>query len=223
MWIKICGITDVGTAREVAAAFPDAIGLNFYARSPRCVSVETAAEIVRALPAQIEPVGLFVNHTVATIAEVCRSCRFSLVQLHGDEPPSVLAELREAIPAVRIIRAFRMGSEGLAPLSEYLDDCEALGAILYACLIDARVEGHYGGTGQTAPWSQIGPQSWCEDWPPLILAGGLEPSNIAEAIRSVQPWGVDTASGVESSPGQKDRTLVQGFVGNAKAAFGEID
>lgn len=213
VWIKICGIRDLAAAREVAAFQPDAIGLNFYARSPRCVDPETAAAIVRELPAGIEPIALFVNHQPVEIRRIARQCGVRTLQLHGDEPPELLAELGE----FRILRAFRFGPEGWGPLAAYLEACRAQQTLPAACLIDSHVPGTYGGSGQTVAWSAVADGYDRSAWPPLILAGGLQPDNISAAIEAVRPWGVDVASGVESSPGVKHRDLVSRFIANARA------
>lgn len=219
MWIKICGIKDTATAEQIARLKPDAVGLNFYAQTPRAVpSVETAAEIVQVLPKSIEPVGLFVNHSVAEILSTCEQCNLKTVQLHGDESPELLADVQQQNPELRILRAFRMGEEGLAPLEAYLDESERLKVKISACLIDARVEGLYGGSGRTVPWDRLAAEYKRDNWPNLILAGGLTPDNAAEAIRIVQPWGVDVAGGVESAPGEKDLLLVERFITTVREA-----
>ena len=213
MWTKICGIRDVPTAKLAAQLGAQAIGLNFFARSPRCVDVETAADIVRQVPAGVEPVGLFVNHSVAEIEAIADRCGLRTIQLHGDEPPEMLAELQR----FRIIRAFRVGQEGLADGSTYLQACRRLNALPWACLIDARVAGAYGGTGHMAPWDVVRDGYLRGEWPQLILAGGLNPDNVADAIRTVQPWGVDVAGGVESSVACKDAALMRDFIQRASA------
>jgi len=212
MWVKICGVGNVHSARAVAAAAADAVGLNFYAQSPRHVAPETARKIVRELPESISPVGLFVNHSPEDVADVCRTVGLRHVQLHGDETPEMLAELHRLMPELRIIRAFRVSDDGLATVADFLRECASFNVPLFASLIDACEPGTYGGTGQTAPWKLIRSEYRFDDWPPLILAGGLTPQNVADAIRSVQPWGVDVAGGVESSPGVKDAVAVKSFV-----------
>ena len=219
MWIKICGIPDIQTAVAVAKFSPDAIGLNFYRHSPRTVSVAAAAEIVRNLPREIDPVGLFVNELVQTIGETCRQCTLQTVQLHGDEPPEELRNLADRDSGLRFIRAWHLGPEGLQPLGDYLARLHDLGVQPFACLIDARVAGKHGGTGRTVDWTVLANGYRRDEWPPMILAGGLHPGNVAEAIQTVRPWGVDVASGVESSPGQKDIALVEQFINAAREAF----
>lgn len=218
MWVKICGINDVKTADQVAAMGPDAIGLNFYAGTPRVVSLDVAAEIVRRLPAGIEPVGVFVNRDVADIIAICARCRLRTVQLHGDETPAQLAELHRRSDGLEIIRVHRLGADGVAPLADDLDKCRILGVRLRACLVDARVEGVYGGAGRTIAWDAVAQRRRGANWPPLVLAGGLRPDNVAAAIAAVEPWGVDVASGVESAPGVKDLSLVSAFIQSARSA-----
>lgn len=218
MWIKVCGIANRETAQAVAGLGPDAIGLNFYPRSPRCLSVDEAEQIVALLPETVEPIGLFVNESAERIDAICRQCSITTVQLHGDEPEELLAEVLECNADYRLVRAFRVGEEGLSPLAESLDRLWRLKVMLHAVLLDARVAGLFGGTGETAPWSGIAEQYREDDWPPLILAGGLTRDNVAEAVRSVRPWGVDVAGGVESSPGVKDLELVREFIAAARAA-----
>jgi phosphoribosylanthranilate isomerase len=217
MWVKICGIRDVETARWVARERPDAIGLNFYAASPRRVPEIAAMQIVRSLPDEVEPIGLFVNHPLLEIRQICEHVGLRCVQIHGDETPEFLAELK----GLEIIRALRVGDEGLAPVHAYLDRCRELNVRLRACLLDANVSGSYGGTGQTAPWERIATEYRCDLDPPLILAGGLTPANVAAAIAAVRPWGVDTAGGVESAKACKDPERVRQFLSLARGDIGE--
>lgn len=212
MWIKICGIRDLATAVAVAECGPNAIGLNFYSGSPRVVTAPVAKEIVSRLPRHVEPVGVFVNHSADEIVRISGECKLTTVQLHGDEPPELIAEL----PQFRVIRAFRVGAAGLGEVSAYLAQCRELGVVPWACLVDARVEGVYGGTGQTAPWDLVRREYDSCDGPPVILAGGLNADNVAAAIATVQPWGVDVAGGVESAVACKDIALVRKFVSAAR-------
>jgi phosphoribosylanthranilate isomerase len=215
MWVKICGIRDVSTAERVAALSPDAIGLNFYSPSPRFVSRDVAREIASRLPFAISAVGVFVNHSVMEIAETVSACGLTMVQLHGDEPPEFLATLQATLSAPPLIRAWRMGGD-LADLEAYFTECRKLGVRLAGCLIDAKVSGSYGGTGRTPSWDMLRDSYRREAWPPLILSGGLTPDNVAEGIHVVGPWGVDVASGVESSPGVKDVDRVAAFIHEAR-------
>ncbi len=214
MWIKICGIRDVETARAVAGMNVDAIGLNFFDKSPRHVDERTAAQIVEALPAEVTPVGVFVNHSAEQIRRTCQSCGISTVQLHGDEPASLLAELE----GLRIIRALRTDGDFASLAAEQFAAYSAGGVAPWAWLVDARVPHVYGGSGETVDWDSLDAAGRDERWPPLILAGGLTPENIARAIQTANPWGVDVAGGVESSPGVKNLTRIEEFVCRSRDA-----
>jgi len=147
--IKICGITSMDDALAVARAGADAIGLNFYPRSPRYIALDTAREIVAALPKEIVKVGLFVN---APPADVCRTyddLQLDLIQLHGDEPPEYMAELGNR----PVMRAFRVEQGNLPPVIAYLARCRELQALPKLVMLDALVLGEYGGTGKAADWS----------------------------------------------------------------------
>jgi phosphoribosylanthranilate isomerase len=214
--IKICGITNVDDALLAADAGADAIGLNFYPRSPRFIDEEVALAVVGALPAGVMKVGVFVNADAAEVRRIAEDLDLDLVQLHGDEPPEYLAGLAD----LRVIRAFRVGSAGTGPIAEHLDECRRLKCLPAMILVDAARKGQYGGTGQTVGCGLLASLRG-KGWPPLVLAGGLAPENVAEAIRQVRPAAVDTASGVESAPGRKDPDLVRRFVAAARGAFGD--
>ena len=218
MWVKIFGIRDVATAEQIVSLAPDAVGLNFFAKSPRSVERSVAAEISGLLPASIESVGLFVNHELNDVVDTAQQCGLTMIQLHGYESPEFLAELKGCSSDARILRAFRVDDRGLADVAEYLAECRKLDVCLAGCLIDARVDGEYGGTGHTAPWDLLADQYDADRWPRLILAGGLHPGNLADAIRVTSPFGVDVASGVESARGVKDLTLVRDFIQAARQA-----
>jgi len=215
--VKICGVTNLQDAVLAAAAGAEAIGLNFYPKSPRFVTADLARQIVDALPEGVVKVGLFVN---AGREEVCRQfdeLGLDLVQLHGDEPPEFLARLGDR----PVIRAFRVGDDGLAPMIRYLAECRRLGSMPRLVLADARVKGLYGGSGEVADWEALKRYPADGSLPPLVLAGGLTPENVGEAVRAVDPAAVDTASGVESSPGRKDPALVRRFVAAALEALAD--
>ncbi len=216
MWIKVCGIRDLPTAQSVAELGPDAIGLNFFSKSPRFVDLATAKEIAANLPPSVESIGLFVNHELHDVLDTATHCGLKAVQIHGDEPPEFLAQLKAEQPSLKVLRAFRIGSEGCRDVAKYLEECRRLQVCISGCLIDARVDGVYGGTGHTAPWDLIADQYDSARWPHLIVAGGLNPANVAEAISKTLPFGVDVASGVESAPGTKDLSLVQRFIAAAR-------
>ncbi|MFH1302794.1 MAG: phosphoribosylanthranilate isomerase [Planctomycetota bacterium] len=217
MWIKICGIQDISTACMVADRGASAIGLNFYAPSPRSVDLETAAAIKSSVSSRdTTVVGLFVKHSLIQVKSICEELSLEVAQLHSDEPAEFLAELAEAAPELRIIRAFRTHDPDLDRLADFLAECDQCGKRPDYVLIDAYSPQAYGGTGQIVPWAMIKENYLYEEWPPLILAGGLTAKNVAEAIKTVAPFGVDTASGVESAPGIKNCQMVEAFINQAK-------
>ena len=216
--IKICGLTTVDEAILVAQAGADAVGLNFYPGSKRYVPIPQAAMIANALARTVVKVGVFVNAEADQVCETFDRVGLDLIQLHGDEPPYVLPQLGGR----PVVKAFRLGQEDLYTIGRYLAECRGMECMPRMTLVDANVEGAYGGTGQVADWEALKtyqPPRPEEPIPPLVLAGGLTPDNVAEAIRTVRPEAVDTASGVESSPGHKDRALVERFVHRARQAF----
>jgi phosphoribosylanthranilate isomerase len=189
--VKICGITNWADAKLAVDAGADAIGLNFYAPSPRAVTPAAAWEIVRKLPPFVEPVGVFVNWSPATVDALAGAIHLDAVQLHGDETPADVAAL-----AARhsVIKAFRVGNKFRASqLRGYRE--------VAAFLLDSSRGGLWGGTGKHFDWS-VARKS--KRFGRIILAGGITPENVAEAIRAVKPYAVDVASGVESRPGKKD-------------------
>lgn len=215
-WVKLCGARDSDTARMLAALRPDAIGFNFFERSVRYISTSVAAEACRTLPDDVMAIGVFVNESADSLLSMIDACGLAGVQLHGDEPPSLVAAIRQARPELAIVRAWRVGADGLSPLAAYLAECSRLGVLPDAVLVDAHVAGSYGGTGKTAPWERL--REYDAAWPPLILAGGLVAENVSEAIDVVRPFGVDTAGGIESSPGVKDPTRAAAFIAALKHA-----
>lgn len=216
--IKICGVTRADDARAVAQAGGDAIGLNFFRESPRFVQQETAVEIAAAIDEIASIVGVFVNHTAEQIRAAAEAVPLDYVQLHGDEPAEILRELGE----LNVIRAFRCGPSGLAPVVEFADRAANLGFELSGVLIDSHQPGLYGGTGKTADWRAVCALGDQLDSVPIVLAGGLRPDNVADAISAARPAAVDTASGVESSPGVKSSQLVAEFVSAAQHAFHDV-
>jgi phosphoribosylanthranilate isomerase len=224
--VKICGITNVEDAIVAVEAGADAIGLNFYEGSPRCVKPQEAMAIAQRLPmAKVHAVGVFVNMGPDAIELLASSLTLSGVQLHGDESPEMVAQLakphRPAHHPYRrqVIRARRMDDRGVASIAADLVACRDAGWLPAAVLVDAMTPGRYGGTGETVSWVGLADHKrWLGDVP-LILAGGLTPDNVAEAIRIVRPAAVDVASGVESAPGKKDPAKVRDFVANALGAF----
>lgn len=204
MRVKICGITTPQDALAATEAGADALGFVFYKGSPRHIFPEEAARIIAQLPPFVQAVGLFVNENPDTVNQIVRLCHLGLVQLHGDESPDYCSQID-----ARIMKAFRVRSlTCLDPISDYR---------LSGCLLDAYSPTAYGGTGQIFNW-EIAREA-VKRGHRIVLAGGLTPDNVAEAIRQVQPWAVDVSSGVESAPGKKDADKVRAFIRNAKEAL----
>jgi len=207
--IKICGVTIPADAQLVAEAGADAMGLNFYPNSPRCVSPAQAAAIVRALAPFSVPVGVFVGIPIRQVCAIAFQLGLRGVQTYGDQPASEDTFPFAHIPAFRVKDA-----AGLDSVRNFVELATTLGRRPHAVLIDSHVEGQMGGTGHAAPWELL---AGFDPGVPLILAGGLTAENVASAIAIVRPWGVDVASGVESSPGKKDRDKVLRFVKAVRA------
>ena len=209
MQIKICGITSLDDALVAIEAGATHLGFNFYPKSPRYISPEACTRLVSSLvmlrnhPSRVTFVGLFVNETPATVATILEACGLDLAQIHSDDSPEQLESL-----SGRFYKAFRGAADG-ANFAAFTE----LSAARPALLIDAHVPGAYGGTGQLADWEAA--RQLAAHYP-IFLAGGLTPQNVAAAIEHVQPWGVDVASGVEASPGQKDHAKMRAFIQNAK-------
>lgn len=213
--VKICGLTTPADALEAAQAGADWIGLNFHPPSPRFIDPEAARAVVRALPASCEAVGLFVNRPPGEVAETATRVGLGIVQLHGDEPPEVLAQLRD----LRVIRAFRLKDRAAVDaMIAYLARCADLGRPPDAVLVDAYVPGVAGGTGTTIADDLL---DHLPPLPRLILAGGLTPDTVAGRVARVRPWMVDVAGGVESAPGRKDLARIRAFVHAVKAPIGQ--
>jgi len=253
--IKFCGLTNPQDALAAIEAGADLLGFNFYARSPRSVSVAACRYILNVIrPAMVahgvQSVGVFVNHPLAQVLEIMNTLRLDLAQLHGNEPPEQVRALRgrgyKALrprageAAVALVEPYVGGRINLTPQPPLLEGEGGPGGQVSAALahisaggvlprsplsgesggrgvrgappallLDASVPGQYGGTGQTADW---GLAARLAQRCPLLLAGGLHPDNVAAAVAAVQPWGVDAASGVESSPGKKDSAKMNAFV-----------
>jgi phosphoribosylanthranilate isomerase len=196
--IKICGIKTLKDALAAIDSGTDYLGFNFYSKSVRFIEKSPCAEITSVLKRehpQIKLVGVFVNSSVDEIKDILQTCHLDLAQLHGDETPETFAQLTP-----HAFRAFR----GIPESNAGYERNE-----VPAMLIDAAVKGVYGGSGVTADWAAAA--ELAKKYP-LLLAGGLTPENVADAIRQVQPWGVDVASGVESAPGEKDAGKMSAFV-----------
>jgi phosphoribosylanthranilate isomerase len=199
--VKICGITRLEDAQAAIDAGADALGFVFVPGTPRFIRPEAAAEILRQLPPYVSRSGLFVNSDEATIRQTISATGIDTVQLHGEEPPALGLALRDV---ATVVKAFRIrGPESLEGLEPHRHSCAAW-------LLDAFVAGAHGGTGTRFDWSlAIAAKALGK---PVVLAGGLNPDNVAEAIRQVRPYAVDVSSGVESSPGRKDPETIRALL-----------
>jgi phosphoribosylanthranilate isomerase len=197
--VKICGITNLADARRSVDAGADALGFNFYAKSPRYIAPAEARAIAQRLPRHILTVGVFVNAPVAAILKIALAAELNVLQLHGDESPALVRKLRVRYP---VVKAFRVG-EGftLAQLKRFQS--------ADAFLLDAFDPGLRGGTGKTFDWRVA---RAARKYGPIVLAGGLTPENIAEAIAKTEPFAVDVCSGVEKSPGKKDAARLKALM-----------
>lgn len=203
--IKICGITREEDALAAARYGANAIGLVFYARSPRHVRALRAAEIMRVLPPFVMSVGLFVDAAADEVKQTLASTRVNLLQFHGDESPDYCRQF--GVPYLKALRV-RPGLDLLQYAHAYRD--------AKALLLDAYLEGSHGGTGATFDWALI-PKILPL---PVVLSGGLTPENVTSAIQRVRPWAVDVSSGVESSKGIKSAEKIEAFVTGVRNADG---
>ena len=198
--IKICGITNLHDAHMALGAGADALGFVFYAQSPRHVDRHMVKAIVSQLPPFVLTVGVFVNETPTHIRDIMDDCRLALAQLHGDETPVFCESLER--PALKGIRL--RDHRSLLAFAEYRGRAGVRGFV-----VDAFSEKAYGGTGQQADWGLAAEAAKAA---PVVLAGGLTPNNVQEAIERVQPYGVDVSSGVEVCPGEKDHAKIRAFI-----------
>ena len=201
--VKICGITNLADALAAVEAGADALGFNFYEKSTRYVSLKTAAAISKQLPPFVMRVGVFVNSSEEFVLRAIGECNLTMLQFHGDEPPEFCTQF-----GLMNMKAFRVrDAESLRKIPDYPTD---------AYLLDAFSSTTLGGTGEKFNWDlAIAAQKFGK---PIFLAGGLTPENVAEAVRKVQPFGVDVSSGVESSPGKKDHAKIRAFIAAVRAA-----
>jgi len=201
--VKICGITNVRDARAAARLGADALGFNFFKGSVRYVRPARAKAIVAALPPFVSKVGVFVDEDPEIINEICQVCGLDAAQLHGDETPRYV----EAVRGVDRIKAIRVATaRDVARCRRYRAE---------AFLLDAQVPGKPGGTGESFNWELA---REARQFGPIILAGGLTPENVEEAIETASPYAVDVASGVEVEPGKKDKRAMSEFILRAKGA-----
>ncbi len=202
--VKICGITSAAGARSAAASGADALGFNFVKQSPRYIPPEKARAVIVAMPPLVVPVGVFADESARSIGDICDMCGIRTVQLHGNESPAFCDKLHRFIR----IKAIRIASpDDLRFLPRFNVD---------AFLLDTHVPGQLGGTGETFDW---GIAAEARTHGNIIVAGGLTPDNVADAVRAARPFAVDVASGVEAVPGRKDRRLMVRFIREAKTAI----
>ena len=199
IYTKVCGITKLEDARYAAHLGYSAIGFNFYPNSPRVIKPENAKEIIAELPPFVTTVGIFVNEKAEMVKEVCEFAKLSMVQLHGDEPP----EYCKSMP-LRVLKAFGI-HEGFnfSKLAPYE------GANIAAYLLDKHSPELVGGTGQTFDWSLV---QNAKEYGRIILAGGITPFNVVNALKEAEPYGIDVSSGVEILPGEKNRVKLKNLI-----------
>jgi len=204
--IKICGIKTVDDALAAIDLGADLIGFNFYPKSPRYVEVGVCRGIMSKVRTigRVTCVGVFVNASADVIHATMDTCGLGLAQLHGDETVEFMESLQE-----KSFKAIRLSTDSETDSRTIMDFAEFRKGAVPALLVDAAVKGLYGGSGVTADWD--GAAELAKKYP-LLLAGGLTPENVTEAVRRVKPWGVDVASGVESAPGKKDSSKMKAFV-----------
>jgi len=204
--VKICGLTNLDDARWALEEGADFLGFVLYPQSPRCVTAELLAHIVDHLPDHARPVGVFVNEAPILVKRIASVCRLAAVQLNGDEDPSDFSDIGLPVwRAVRLESGVWMPRPGQWKVDRFVLDVASPA---------------YGGTGKKIDW-ETGRGFASQHR--AMLAGGLDPESVAEAIRQVRPMGVDVSSGVEHSPGKKDLHKVAAFIENAKAAAGVIE
>lgn len=200
--VKVCGITNIADALLAAESGADAIGFIFYKPSPRYIAPELARDIIDRLPPFINSVAVFVDEDEKRLKDIIDLCRIDTIQLHGDESPGFCERFKQ-----KVIKTIRVqGEESLRGLDRYR---------VSAFLLDTYRENIPGGTGRSFDWDlAIG----VKRYGPIILAGGLNPENVADAIRKVRPYGVDVSSGVEKSPGKKDADKLKRFIERVRKA-----
>jgi phosphoribosylanthranilate isomerase len=206
--VKICGITSGEDARYAVEAGAEMLGFNFYMGSPRYISPDEAGKIIASIGPTTTCVGVFVNEAEENIIATASKCGLHAIQLHGDEDAATLTSLRSRT-GIELIKAIRVRQD------QEIDSDQFMSAT--AILVDTYSEKSFGGTGKHFDWN-LAYNLFFSASKPIILAGGLTPENVGEAIRTVRPSAVDVASGVESSPGKKDPKKVEEFIRNAKNA-----
>ena len=199
--VKVCGMTSLKDALVAVEGGSDAVGFIFYKKSPRSVTMKTVREIVLELPPFVDTVGVFVDETAEQINKIADYCNLDIIQLHGDESPTFCKKIRR-----KVIKAFRIKDmQSVKKLSSFQ---------VSGFLLDTFSDNLHGGTGKVFDWNLALP---AKKFGPVIMAGGLTPNNVQQAVRQIRPYGVDVCSGVESEPGIKDHKKVRAFLNNAKA------
>ena len=199
--VKICGMTQLKDALFAVEQGVDAVGFIFYKKSPRAVTMKTVREIITKLPPLVDTVGVFVNESAERVNKIADYCGLDLVQLHGEESPAFCRKIHR-----RVIKAFRVKDlQSIKQLEKFP---------VSGFLLDTFSDDLHGGTGKTFDWNLA---LSAKKMGPVILAGGLTPRNILQAVRQVRPYGVDVCSGVEKSPGIKDLEKVRAFLKNIRS------
>ena len=199
--VKVCGMTSLKDALVAVEGGADAVGFIFYKKSPRSVTMKTVREIVLELPPFVDTVGVFVDETAEQVNKIADYCNLDIIQLHGDESPTFCKKIRR-----KVIKAFRIKDmQSVKKLSSFQ---------VSGFLLDTFSENLHGGTGKVFDWNLALP---AKKFGPVIMAGGLTPNNVQQAVRQIRPYGVDVCSGVESEPGIKDHKKVRAFLKNANA------
>jgi phosphoribosylanthranilate isomerase len=208
-WVKVCGMTNLEDALSAVEAGADAVGFVFYEKSSRCVSVETARQILQELPKEIEKVGVFVNEAGDMLSEIAERAGLTAIQMHGDrEDPHVADLVKARRPELKVLAAISMVHESPDGWAmRWRPD------VVHAFLVDSGGGSKPGGTGKTFDWRKSGPVlEKIKARGNVVAAGGLTPENVAMALSVLKPWGVDVVSGVETRPGKKDPEKVRAFV-----------
>ena len=199
--VKVCGMTSLKDALVAVEGGADAVGFIFYKKSPRSVTMKTVREIVLELPPFVDTVGVFVDETAEQVNKIADYCNLDIIQLHGNESPTFCKKIRR-----KVIKAFRIKDmQSVKKISNFQ---------VSGFLLDTFSENLHGGTGKVFDWNLALP---AKKFGPVIMAGGLTPNNVQQAVRQIRPYGVDVCSGVESEPGIKDHKKVRAFLKNANA------
>ncbi len=213
MRFKICGLTDTFTAQKIVTMGADTLGFICVPESPRYVSPEKIAEIIANIPKNVSKVGVFVNSSIPEIVDLVEITGLTSVQLHGEETPQFCSDLREYLPHIEIIKAFRVQN------AQFLSSIEEYYPVVDTLLLDAYQPNIYGGTGKQLNWQEL---TTFRPSVPWLLAGGINPDNVLNALNLVNCDGIDVSSGVESAPGKKDLDKVNQLFGALETIKNEL-